>query len=173
MAGIYILENTINDKLYVGQTVNSFEIRFAKHQRNNNTIISHAIQKYGWDNFKQYTYYVPEELLDYFEVEMIEKVNSISPNGYNLTEGGRGGRPSKEVKKKLSEAHKGQKLSSEHKKKIGESGKGNTRALGSKHSEETKAKYSLDRKGQNNSMSKTNINKRKLLKEQRNNKNEE
>ena len=143
MAGIYILENTINGKSYVGQTVNTFDHRFKEHRWGDISIISSAIKKYGWDNFKRYQYYIPENLLNYFEIEMIKKINSLVPNGYNLEKGGRGGRPSKESKIKMSLSHRGVKLSEEHKIKIGLSQIGRIGPMvGKTQTEEAKKKIS-------------------------------
>ncbi len=148
MSGVYILENTINGKSYVGQTVNTFDRRFKEHRWGDISIISSAIKKYGWDNFKSYQYYIPENLLNFFEIEMIKKTNSLVPNGYNLEIGGKGGRPSKESKIKMSEAHKGVKLSEEHKRKIGLSQIGRIGPMvGKTHSKESKKKTSEALKG--------------------------
>lgn len=148
MAGIYVLENTINGKSYVGQTVNTFDRRLKEHRWGDISIISSAIKKYGWDNFKCYQYYIPENLLNYFEIEMIKKTNSLIPNGYNLEKGGRGGRPSKESRIRMSLAHKGIKLSEEHKIKIGLSQIGRIGPMvGKTHSEESKEKTSKALKG--------------------------
>ena len=53
---IYKLTNTINDKVYIGQTVN-FRARRSKHKNSwkpgrPKTYLSRAINKYGWENFK-------------------------------------------------------------------------------------------------------------------------
>ncbi len=155
MAGIYVLENTINDKLYVGQTVNSFEDRFKSHQKLNSSLISRSICKYGWDNFNQYMYIIPENLLDYFEIEMIKKTNSLFPIGYNLEAGGRGGRPCKVTREKMSAScmgrvspMKGKKTSEETKKKQSASSKGKvTWIKGKHHSNETILKITENNKG--------------------------
>jgi len=148
MAGVYILENIINHKCYVGQTVNSFETRFYQHTKDKRTIICRAINKYGWENFKKYIYHIPENLLDYFEIEMIKKVNSLVPNGYNLEAGGRGGRPCAKTRRKQSDAHKGIHLSEEHKRNIGLSQVGRVSPMkGKVHSEESKKKTSDAMKG--------------------------
>jgi group I intron endonuclease len=110
MATIYILENIINKKCYVGQTVKSFKKRLCRHIGSKYPI-GNAIKKYGIENFKKYVYYgIPEELLDYFEVELIKRLNSLSPSGYNLTTGGNKNKHySEETKKKLSELNSGEK----------------------------------------------------------------
>jgi group I intron endonuclease len=103
MAIIYVLENKINGKCYVGQTKKSFEYRIKRHKKRKNCIkIHNAIKKYGLINFNKYIFYIPEYLLDYFEIEMIKRLDSIN-KGYNLTSGGSVNRYiSKETREKLS-----------------------------------------------------------------------
>ena len=49
---IYVIKNKINDKLYVGQALDT-EKRFQAHCKKNkdNSLIDYAIQKYGKENF--------------------------------------------------------------------------------------------------------------------------
>ena len=62
MGAIYIIKNTINKKVYIGQTTQKVEDRFKQHLKllksNSNQIIHKAIKKYGKDKF----YY---EILEY------------------------------------------------------------------------------------------------------------
>lgn len=50
---IYIITNDINDKVYVGQSINP-EDRFKSHCKKNydNSLIDAAIQKYGKEHFQ-------------------------------------------------------------------------------------------------------------------------
>lgn len=51
---IYIIRNTINDKVYIGQTTQNIRDRWLKHKsdsKHNNTKFYHAINKYGIENF--------------------------------------------------------------------------------------------------------------------------
>ncbi|MCQ9208299.1 MAG: NUMOD3 domain-containing DNA-binding protein [Omnitrophica bacterium] len=154
MIGIYVLENTTNGKLYVGQSTN-LKRRVRRHgyrsTRNNKSVIDRAVNKHGWDNFKQYIYYVPEEFLDYFETEMIKRLNSLLPNGYNLKTGGANGRHSEETCRKMSEERKGKKhkpFSAETRVRQSEAKKGNKNPMFDKHhSEETRALQSEAHKG--------------------------
>lgn len=51
MIGIYKIQNKINNKIYIGQSVH-IERRFQEHCFPSKTsVISKAIQKYGKDNF--------------------------------------------------------------------------------------------------------------------------
>lgn len=67
-----------------------------------------AINKYGADKFivEVLIECHISELNDY-EIFYIEELNTLSPNGYNLTEGGRSCRQSEETKMKKSESLKG------------------------------------------------------------------
>ena len=110
MGKIYLITNTINKKVYVGQTKLSIEERFKEHkQPSKKTAICNAIQKYGAENF---TIELLEEceidMLDKKETHYIKKYNSYK-EGYNNTIGGGSQYISHtpEVKKKLSEAAKG------------------------------------------------------------------
>ena len=166
MAEIYVIENIINGKCYIGQTVKTSKIRFTAHKNNTKSCIGKAIQKYGWDNFKTYTYYVSENMLDFFEIEMIKLANCIAPNGYNKRVGGHFGyRHSEETKKKIGDIHRGRKHTDEYKdackkRMLGKPSlrKGLTNSkeqtekhrkamIGKKASEETKKKMSLKKIG--------------------------
>ena len=128
MGIIYILENKINGKCYVGQTIQPFYKRIRDHRINKKSLIGNALRKYGEENFKKiFLEDVPIEELDYWEIHYIQECNSVSPNGYNLTKGGN--RPP---------SSKGRKVSTETRKKISESMKGvNTWMKGKHLSEET------------------------------------
>lgn len=143
---IYVTENTVNGKRYVGQTIRKFEERQAQHKKDSEVCdykLYRAIRKYGWDNFN---WAVIVE-----GVESVESLNSLEQywikeldtfkNGYNSTTGGEGCIVSDDTKKKMSESHKGKHLSEEHRKKLSESHKGK------QFSEETKKKISESKKG--------------------------
>ena len=47
---IYIIRNTITDKVYIGQTIRSLECRWNRHKRDSKTYNTHlykAMRKYG------------------------------------------------------------------------------------------------------------------------------
>ena len=52
---IYIIRNTINNKVYIGQTIHSVKLRFSKHltsaRKGGDYVIGKAIRKYGEENF--------------------------------------------------------------------------------------------------------------------------
>ena len=143
MAAIYILTNKINGKQYVGQTRN-IERRLNHHKKYYaNYIISKAIKKYGWDMFNQHIFYILENDLDYFEIEMIRRLNTLAPNGYNLESGGNKNKyPSAETRKKLSKASKGK-----NNPMFGRIGI-KCPMFGKRHTEETKRKMSEAQKGE-------------------------
>lgn len=106
---IYIIINTTNNKKYVGQTLS--------HRKNNNkyrpfgyigrfkdhiseavcntkkkqcTYLNNAIRLYGKDIFKvELITTCPKDKLDIYEELYIKEYNSLYPNGYNLTIGGK------------------------------------------------------------------------------------
>jgi group I intron endonuclease len=86
---IYMLTSP-SGKAYVGQTINPTQ-RMHKHAsgKSHCTALAAAIQKHGWHNFKmQVLVRCAEECLDEMECQMIEKHNTLHPNGYNLIPGG-------------------------------------------------------------------------------------
>ena len=93
--GIYLISNLINNKIYVGQSIN-IEKRWTQHKRelrNNiheNKRLQNAWNKYGEENFE---FSIVEECdinqLNQREIYWISKFNSCV-NGYNLTSGGDG-----------------------------------------------------------------------------------
>lgn len=90
MIGIYKIENKINGKVYIGQSVDILR-RWREHRYSiskADTPLYRAINKYGLENF---TFEVLEECevneLDIKEVNYIIEYNSFY-NGYNQTSGG-------------------------------------------------------------------------------------
>lgn len=92
---IYIIRNTINDKVYIGQTTTTVRERFLSHlkpsiHKTRGTYkLYNAMIKYGKENF----YYevleenVPVKELDEKEINYIKEYDSFN-NGYNSTPGG-------------------------------------------------------------------------------------
>lgn len=92
---IYIIKNYINDKVYIGQTIQDIYKRFYQHTHphgnNNNQIICRAIKKYGKNNF--YIELVEDNIQTYEELNRLEifyikHYNSLYPHGYNMCPGG-------------------------------------------------------------------------------------
>lgn len=91
---IYIIRNTINTKVYIGQTTKSVRLRFLNHlsaaRRGKDYVIGKAIRKYGEENF--YVETLEECLkseLNEREIYYIKFYNSTNPKfGYNMSKGG-------------------------------------------------------------------------------------
>lgn len=94
MCGIYKIINKINNKIYIGQSIN-IELRWKRHLTlKDNMPIHLAIQKYGQQNFiLEIIEICPQEELNAKEIYWINQYNSKVPNGYNISDGGKGGVP--------------------------------------------------------------------------------
>lgn len=91
---IYIITNDINNKVYIGQTIQTLKQRWQQHCRKpfskaeSNMLIKRAILKYGKEHF-----FIKEiekcsvENLDAREIHYIKLYDSVN-TGYNLTKGG-------------------------------------------------------------------------------------
>lgn len=93
MASIYIIKNTINNKVYIGQTIQPISIRFTNHKmasRIEDTKFYRAIRKYGEENFYiELLETVPFHDLNEREKFWIKYYDSYY-HGYNSTLGGDG-----------------------------------------------------------------------------------
>lgn len=95
MGYIYKITNTLNNKIYIGQTIKSVQKRFTQHKNNSNKeyfsqiVLYKAFNKYGIENFIcEEIEEVPNKDLDEREKYWIEYYDSYF-NGYNSTLGGR------------------------------------------------------------------------------------
>lgn len=152
MGYIYVIENQVNHKKYVGQSIDPIK-RWRIHKnddvKNPNLIIGKAFLKYGIENF---TMTIIEECEDCNmserEIYWIKELNTFikDPNshGYNMTRGGEAmfGDSNPFYGKTHTEETK-QKLSEKAKKRTGEK----NAFFGKHHSEETKKKISEANKG--------------------------
>ena len=106
--GIYILTSP-SGKQYVGKDRN-LPRRAKEHLSGKNPQCRHvhrAIQKYGADAFSVEIIQYPgisDEALNAVERWWIRRLQTLSPSGYNLTDGGDGGSPSEEARQKISES---------------------------------------------------------------------
>ena len=120
----YRATNIVNDKYYFGQTTTSrwneskipIEERWKEEVREaysraargeNLRYIENAIIKYGPENFelRQEDKAYNQKELDRKETEHIRDYDSMNPDkGYNMTEGGEGGRMSEMAKEKMSKS---------------------------------------------------------------------
>jgi group I intron endonuclease len=158
MFHIYIIQNKLNDKLYVGKTSNLGR-RWGEHIKTasggkekygrNFRAIHTAINKYGKDSFYFFGIEEFDDEIEAYEAEefWISYFESYRKDiGYNETMGGRGmlsgpnhplygTHPTDETRQKLSAARKGRQPS-----------------LGMRHTNETKSSFSEQRKGSGNAM---------------------
>ena len=152
MGQIYILENKINGKKYVGQTNKKAERRIASHIKLANSgkgfVINRAIAKYGINNFNIEIITVKNKRLDFFEKLFIKNLNTMVPHGYNLESGGKRNKYlPEETKRKIGEASRGHKHSELTKKILSERKIGkNNPMYGKKHSTKVKKKMSSSQK---------------------------
>lgn len=99
---IYLIRNKINNKCYIGQSINTFFIRYkgGKWYKSSNILVYNAYKKYKKDNFQ--ISLLENEITDQNKLNILEKkyavqYNSYAPNGYNLLECGQsGGKRTKE-----------------------------------------------------------------------------
>jgi group I intron endonuclease len=94
---VYTLTNTVSEKQYVGQTTTQrFKRRLREHRSmcdHSNRYLYNAIKKYGWNVFDVSIIDTAQSPIELSEKEIywIKDLNTVSPNGYNLTTGGERG----------------------------------------------------------------------------------
>lgn len=100
-------------KSYIGQTTMEFDERWGSHVRSarngkKDFAIARAIRKYGADNFKTEVLLIcNNKFLNDYERQFIAMYRTLSPNGYNMTEGGDSNVVfCEETRKKMSETQK-------------------------------------------------------------------
>lgn len=147
---IYRAFDTTNGKSYIGQTWYSLRQRSTRHNRDalsgrgrlpfHRSLKAHGIENFVWSILIQLC---DQKSLDEAEIAFIKELESEHPHGYNMTEGGKGGRMTDETKEKMSKSHlgkvgvwSGKNLSSEHRERISKS------MMGRECSAETSAKRS-------------------------------
>ena len=148
---IYLIIDLLTGKKYVGQH-HYHKPELDPNYHGSGRIIKRLYKKRPETLKMEYikTCYSQEEL-DEWEKYFIFVYDTMSPKGYNLQEGGRGGTPSENTRKRISEAakgrtppNKGKHLSEELRRKISEATKGRTSSeeLRRKISEATKGRTS-------------------------------
>jgi len=113
---IYLIENTFNGKVMVGQTVTTVTTRWTRHMKllrkgiHENPHLQNSWNKYGedvWIINPIDTATCVEELNILEDFYIVDVFDSMNPErGYNLRRGGYNGRFSEESKKRMSEAQK-------------------------------------------------------------------
>jgi len=158
MGYIYMVENKINKKRYIGQTIQkNIKDRWNSHKnlkhKTVGKILFNAYKKYSVDNFEYKIICICfDEDTNRYEEEYIKKYDTIYPNGYNLLPGGNNKKHNEYTKKMISESLKGEnnpqygkKKSKEELKKMSERMKGtNNPQYGKKFTNE-EIKKRLDR----------------------------
>lgn len=99
---IYLIENLVNHKYYVGQTYVTIEHRWTQHKYSSTredlwySVLYKAMRKYGVSNFSiKELETIKKDTLDKLLISLnekekyyIQKFNSLIPFGYNMTKGG-------------------------------------------------------------------------------------
>ena len=122
MGCVYQATNRITGKKYIGKTIRLLDVRRKAHvqtaRRGCGAYFHAAMRKYGLEAFDWDVLYQNDDrkLLSEMEREFIRLLNTKTPNGYNLTDGGDGARgclATPERRAKISAANKGRKLTPE------------------------------------------------------------
>lgn len=119
---IYKITNLLSEKIYVGkhETMNINDSYFGS-----GTVLKMAIKKYGKENFTKEIIEEVENIenMNIREIYWINELCTISPNGYNINIGGKGGdnftnNPNKEkIRSKFKIQNLGRKVSDETRRK--------------------------------------------------------
>ena len=64
IGSIYKITNTINGKIYIGQTIQNVKLRWKCHRNDKKGIIRNVISKYGIDNIKFEEIYISFSMED-------------------------------------------------------------------------------------------------------------
>lgn len=134
---IYVITCSVNGKQYVGQTKNTVALRWRYHiyrAKLDLRVIYCAIRKYGINCFSVEEIDTAESLteLNTKEIFHVSRLNTLVPNGYNLTGGGEGKIISELTREKLSKTSFGRRHTQKAKDLISLANKGK------KHTEETR-----------------------------------
>ena len=117
MFSIYRISNSINDKVYIGQTIKSLLDRFKFHTYKSSHCLKlyNSIKKHGEEKFRIELIASCDDQLtaDWLEIFWIKTHNSVE-SGYNISHGGAGGmtgrKHTEEARRKISETQKGRPL---------------------------------------------------------------
>lgn len=152
----YLITNNVNNKVYVGITINPYE-RWLRHQstarntKSKTSYLYNAMRKYGLENFsfEVIAGFKSAEDCSLFEIEKIKQMRSDNIPNYNLHDGGNLGHSMtpdhpkwEEWFNSIKENAIGNSTDIEAKEawrsKLREKRKGKTPALGMKHTDKTK-----------------------------------
>lgn len=157
MGCIYLISfsNSDTNHRYIGKTERGLSHRVSQHKAaaraGEISALYHAIRKYGELNIKVEILAEEDdpEFLTFLEIHYIRELQTKRPHGYNLTDGGDGmcgWEMPLHARLKISASAKKRRLTPETRAKIGAASKGHKYKLGSKHSDETRAKMSASQK---------------------------
>ena len=110
---IYKITNKINGKIYIGQTIQALNARMRQHlsppKSHTISAIDAALKKYSINSFTIEIIDAAESIeeLNEKEIYWISYYNSLAPNGYNLTEGGKNAKHEQSTRDKISAANAG------------------------------------------------------------------
>lgn len=114
MYRIYIISNSVNEKMYVGQTKRTIAERWRGHVNDANrgytSLFSNAIRAHGETSFTPQEVLIVETKQEADDAERRWIFLSMSYDrrfGYNCTFGGEGSVPTDDTRIKMSEAHIG------------------------------------------------------------------
>lgn len=134
---IYVHENKVNGKLYIGQTSQKVERRWLNGEGyRTQSYFYNAIQKYGWNNFNHIILFENLSLdeANIIEEYLIKKYKTLDrKHGYNRKFGGENYHVNVDAKNRMSKRH------------ANFSGKNNPH-YGKSHSEETRKRISQTKK---------------------------
>jgi len=126
---LYFIQNKINNKLYIGKTIQPIKKRFRRHlyhyHNNTNRRLYDAMRCHSIDNFSYgillESNCISNEQLNLLEVICIYMFDAYYENkkGYNMTHGGDGGPMSPESVEKTRKKKKGKKKGKKKSKKKG------------------------------------------------------
>jgi group I intron endonuclease len=131
--GVYIIRNTINNKIYIGSAVNILNrikdhIKRLKSKTHKNKLLQNHFNKYGMCFYFEVLEFCNKEDLIEVEQFMLDKhLSYIRKNGFNINKIANsmlGFKHSEKTKSNWSAKRKGIRFSSESKKNMSESKKG-------------------------------------------------
>lgn len=128
---VYLLRNRVNNKIYIGQTIQNWSKRWKGHLDSSKgkepMIVSQAIAKHGSEQFEMSILCsaADQESLNIIEDFYISKCQSFQKGiGYNRRRGGGNGSFSEESRKKMSASRTGVVMKESTKQKIAEANTG-------------------------------------------------
>lgn len=131
---VYKITNTLNGKVYIGQTVDYRKRKvghfsYLRRNAHRNRYLQKSFNKYGESSFKmEIIKECAVDELDKLEIYYMRKYNSIDKTlGYNMVIGGNTNKSFPDyIRQKMSRSQRGRIISEEHRKRIGKWHKGKT-----------------------------------------------